>query len=98
MKKFACKRIVYDFSKQEYRIIEKYELMNEKEFIEFAKEFIVKDTCKDYGVFHNEEEILSNIEYIKKTGIEEWSLGNNSINDIGFEEMFIDLVEVLENE
>lgn len=53
-------------------IIEDLGYMQEEDFIEFAKQYIGKDTSEYGCVFRNERELLDDIEHIKQNGDEMW--------------------------
>lgn len=53
-------------------IVEDLGYMQEDDFIEFAKQYIGKDTSKYGCVFSNGKELLDDIEYIKQNGDEMW--------------------------
>ena len=54
------------------KIIDDLGIMEESEFIEFAKRYIGNDTSRWGVVFKSEEELLDNIKYIKENGDEYW--------------------------
>ena len=53
-------------------IIKDLGYMQEEDFIEFARQYIGKDTSEYGCVFSNERELLDDIEYIKQNGDEMW--------------------------
>lgn len=54
------------------KIIDRLGVMNEDDFINFSKKY-VGDISKWGIVFENEEELLRDIDYIKRDGEELWS-------------------------
>ena len=53
-------------------VIENLGVMDENELFDFAKHYIGNDLAEWGNIFIDEEDILSDIEYIKKTGNELW--------------------------
>lgn len=89
-KLFYCKRII-DISRE---IMQEYEPMNEEEFIQFSRQFIDYEegfnTEKYPYVFVCEDHFMEDLDYIKKHNEEEWLLGHNPINDLGFEILIVE--------
>lgn len=55
------------------KIIDDLGIMEESEFIEFAKRYIGNDTSRWGVIFKSEKELLDNIKFIKENGDEYWS-------------------------
>lgn len=88
-KLFYCKRLI-NISEE---IIQEYKPMNEEEFIQFSRQFIDYEdfnTDKYPYVFFDEGHFMDDLDYIKERNEEEWLLGHNPANDLGFEILIVE--------